>query len=162
MKFLVDMPLSPELAAWLRSSGHDAVHADEIGLDRAPDVEIIQAAIAAAQTIVTADLDYPRLLATAGLKQPKPYLVSRWQLDRCSSSVWMRFCGCCPSPRSRRVLSSLNEIDCAGAGYLSCFDYLAASNPPCAQCAAFAGSVRNLMNAIAGSGAVFAASMPAA
>lgn len=70
MKFLVDMPLSPELAAWLRSSGHDAVHADEIGLDRAPDVEIIQAAIAAAQTIVTADLDYPRLLATAGLNSP--------------------------------------------------------------------------------------------
>ena len=42
----------------------------EIGLDRASDVEIIQAAIAAAQTIVTADLDYPRLLATAGLKSP--------------------------------------------------------------------------------------------
>ncbi len=37
---------------------------------RASDVEIIQAAIAAAQTIVTADLDYPRLLATAGLKSP--------------------------------------------------------------------------------------------
>jgi predicted nuclease of predicted toxin-antitoxin system len=70
MKFLVDMPLSPELATWLRSSGHDAVHAGEIGLDRASDVEIIQAAIAAAQTIVTADLDYPRLLATAGLKSP--------------------------------------------------------------------------------------------
>jgi len=68
MKFLVDMPLSPELATWLRSSGHDAVHAGEIGLDRASDVEIIQAA--AAQTIVTADLDYPRLLATAGLKSP--------------------------------------------------------------------------------------------
>jgi len=70
MKFPVDMPLSPELATWLRSGGHDAVHAGEIGLDRASDVEIIQAAIAAAQTIVTADLDYPRLLATAGLKSP--------------------------------------------------------------------------------------------
>jgi predicted nuclease of predicted toxin-antitoxin system len=33
VKFLVDMPLSPNLAAWLKKEGHDAVHAVELGLN---------------------------------------------------------------------------------------------------------------------------------
>ena len=74
MKFLVDMPLSPEFAAWLRGKNHDALHAAELGLDRAPDTEIIDAAIAADRTIITADLDYPRLLAIAGLMSPSVVL----------------------------------------------------------------------------------------
>lgn len=74
MKFLVDMPLSPELAAWLRRKNHDAAHVAELGLDRAPDIEIIEAAIAADRTIITADLDYPRLLATAELASPSVIL----------------------------------------------------------------------------------------
>ena len=36
MKFLVDMPLSPSLARWLRERGHDAVHAFEVGLGSFP------------------------------------------------------------------------------------------------------------------------------
>lgn len=63
MKFLVDMPLSPELAAWLRSQQHDARHAIELGLARAADAEIMALAYKEGRTIVTADLDYPRLLA---------------------------------------------------------------------------------------------------
>jgi predicted nuclease of predicted toxin-antitoxin system len=65
VKFLVDMPLSPDLAAWLRSQGHDAVHAIEIGFSCAPDEDIIDRAKQDARTIITADLDYPRLLALA-------------------------------------------------------------------------------------------------
>jgi predicted nuclease of predicted toxin-antitoxin system len=59
------MPLSPALAAWLRAQGHDAVHAAGSGLERAADVEIIAYANRERRTIVTADLDYPRLLALA-------------------------------------------------------------------------------------------------
>ncbi len=70
MKFLVDMPLSPSLAAWLRDQGHDALHAAELGLNRAPDADIIARAKREGRTIVTADLDYPRLLALAQAADP--------------------------------------------------------------------------------------------
>jgi predicted nuclease of predicted toxin-antitoxin system len=70
VKFLVDMPLSPELAAWLRIQGHDAVHAAELGLNRARDVDILARAKQEHRTIVTADLDYPRLLALAQATDP--------------------------------------------------------------------------------------------
>ena len=70
MKFLVDMPLSPSLARWLESRGHDAVHASARGLQRAPDSDIIALAKREGRTIVTADLDYPRLLALARASEP--------------------------------------------------------------------------------------------
>lgn len=38
------MPLSPELAKWLVRQGHDAVHALEVGLDRALDEVISEQA----------------------------------------------------------------------------------------------------------------------
>ena len=65
MKFLIDMPLSQDLAAWLRDRGHDAVHAVELNLAAAADVVILARAKQENRTIVTADLDYPRLLALA-------------------------------------------------------------------------------------------------
>jgi predicted nuclease of predicted toxin-antitoxin system len=64
------MPLSIALAAWLRDQGHDAVHAIERGLFRATDSEIVEHAVREARTVVTADLDYPRLLATTGKNAP--------------------------------------------------------------------------------------------
>jgi predicted nuclease of predicted toxin-antitoxin system len=70
VKFLVDMPLSPELAVWLREQGYDARHAAEIGLDRAADADIMALAHEEDRTIVTADLDYPRLLALGRRSAP--------------------------------------------------------------------------------------------
>ena len=70
MMFLVDMPLSPGLAAWLKKRGHDAVHAAELGLHRAPDIGILDRAKQEYRTIITADLDYPRLLALARATDP--------------------------------------------------------------------------------------------
>jgi len=61
VKFFVDMPLSPDLAQWLIEEGHDAIHARDIGLDQASDAEIIAGARREKRTIITADLDYPRL-----------------------------------------------------------------------------------------------------
>jgi predicted nuclease of predicted toxin-antitoxin system len=62
VKFLVDMPLSPVLADWLQSRGHDAVHVVSLGLERATDHAIIACAAAEARTVITADLDYPACL----------------------------------------------------------------------------------------------------
>jgi hypothetical protein len=62
VKFLVDMPLSPTLARWLVDEGHDAVHASDIGMERTPDAEIIDCAKREGRTVITADLDYRRLL----------------------------------------------------------------------------------------------------
>jgi predicted nuclease of predicted toxin-antitoxin system len=75
VKFLVDMPLSPTLAVWLMERGHDAVHVTELGLTRAPDADILALAKQERRIIVTADLDYPRLLALALARTTDPSLI---------------------------------------------------------------------------------------
>lgn len=70
MRFLVDMPLSPTLAAWLADHGHDAVHAADLGLARETDAAIMLRAKQEARTVITVDLDYPRLLALAQATEP--------------------------------------------------------------------------------------------
>jgi predicted nuclease of predicted toxin-antitoxin system len=58
------------LARWLATKGADAVHASAAGLDRPTDPEILTRARQEARTVITADLDYPRLLALAGAEGP--------------------------------------------------------------------------------------------
>ncbi len=70
MEFLIDMPLSSALALWLRNQGHDAIHASEVGLDRSSDVIILERARSEKRVVITADLDYPRLLALVGAEGP--------------------------------------------------------------------------------------------
>jgi predicted nuclease of predicted toxin-antitoxin system len=70
MKFLIDMPVSPEVARWLTEKGHDAVHASDIGLYNAKDKEILEEAIKQERVIITADLDFPQLLALSKSKDP--------------------------------------------------------------------------------------------
>ena len=60
------MPLSPELAQWLRAEGHDAVHANDLSMHQSPDSEILHFAAGNGRVIITADLDFPRLLAALG------------------------------------------------------------------------------------------------
>jgi len=63
MKFLLDMPVSSLLLEVIREHGHEGVHAHQIGKDRAPDSELLDIARSEGRVIVTADLDFPRLLA---------------------------------------------------------------------------------------------------
>jgi predicted nuclease of predicted toxin-antitoxin system len=70
LKFLVDMPLSPNVVSWLVGLGHDALHAATIGLSQAADAVVIERARADERIIITADLDYPRLLALSGADRP--------------------------------------------------------------------------------------------
>jgi len=70
MRFLVDMPLSPELAEWLNQEGHEAVHAFHCGLGEASDEAILELARTEQRVVITADLDYPRLLALTESEGP--------------------------------------------------------------------------------------------
>ncbi len=73
MNFLVDQPVSPLLAAWLRENGRDAVHVRERGLSAAADSSLVELAIAEQRVLITADLDYPRLIALS--RQDRPALT---------------------------------------------------------------------------------------
>lgn len=80
MRFLIDMPLAPGLVRWLGARGHDAVHAGMIGLSRASDTEIIAQVLSDDRVVITADLDYPRLLALFGGDRAEPHPLSRRRL----------------------------------------------------------------------------------
>ena len=64
------MPLSPALATWLGEQGQDAVHASRAGLHQASDTAILDHARREDRIVVTADLDYPRLLALTRAEGP--------------------------------------------------------------------------------------------
>jgi len=50
----------------LRAHGHEGVHAHQIGKDRASDSELLEVARREGRIVITADLDFPRLLALSG------------------------------------------------------------------------------------------------
>lgn len=70
MRFVVDQAVSPVLAEWLRSVGHDAFHVRERGLSRLRDQDIFALATEEGRVIVTADLDFSRIVALSGRLEP--------------------------------------------------------------------------------------------
>src|ERR1700730_4974442 len=94
------MPLSPTLVAWLNDQGHDAVPAAELGLIRAPDVAIMAHAKQQDRTIITADLDYSRLLAIS--RSVEPSLILFRDGDWSEAAVIVRM---------REILRALTEVD---------------------------------------------------
>lgn len=70
MKFLIDMSLSPDLVSFLSEKGHEAVHATEIGLYTAPDEVVLGQSRKEGRILLTADLDFPRLLALLHSQSP--------------------------------------------------------------------------------------------
>lgn len=65
MRFLLDMNLPPQLAAWLRRQGHDAVHVIEEGFGTSSDHEILMRAAAERRIVISFDLDFGDILAAA-------------------------------------------------------------------------------------------------
>jgi len=57
-RFVVDESLPPQIAEALRSSGHDAFHAAELGLTGANDDTIYRAATSREAVALTLDLDF--------------------------------------------------------------------------------------------------------
>jgi predicted nuclease of predicted toxin-antitoxin system len=66
MRFLADMGISMRVVEWLRSSGHDAVHLRDEGLQKLPNGEIFQKAIREQRTVLTFDLDFGEIVAGSG------------------------------------------------------------------------------------------------
>ena len=73
MRFLVDMALSPKTAVFLRNLGYEAVRANEVGLARAKDAEILEYASENDMVVITADLDFGEILAYT--KRNKPSVI---------------------------------------------------------------------------------------
>jgi predicted nuclease of predicted toxin-antitoxin system len=87
----VDAQLPPALARWLQTEhGTHALHVEELGLHRARDTEIFEAARAAAApvAVITKDDDFARLLDRRG---PPPQVV------------WLR-CGNVTNRELRRIV----------------------------------------------------------
>lgn len=70
MKFLIDMPVTPDAGPHLRAAGHDAIHAIDLGLARSSDNELLAVARREGRIVITADLDYPRLIALQQADRP--------------------------------------------------------------------------------------------
>lgn len=70
MKFLVDMPVTPRAVEHLIAAGHDAVHASAVDLGTSDDEDVLERARREERVVITADLDYPRLLAIQRARSP--------------------------------------------------------------------------------------------
>jgi predicted nuclease of predicted toxin-antitoxin system len=70
MKVLLDMPVSSSLVGLLHAHGHEAIHACDIGMERASDREILDVARRDSRIVITADLDFPRILALSSAERP--------------------------------------------------------------------------------------------
>jgi predicted nuclease of predicted toxin-antitoxin system len=66
MRFLADMGVSMRVVEWLRSSGHDAIHLRDGGLQRLPNGEIFRKAIREQRIVLTFDLDFGEIVAGSG------------------------------------------------------------------------------------------------
>lgn len=64
------MPVTPDAGPHLRAAGHDAIHAADLGLARSPDNELLAVARREERVVITADLDYPRLIALQQADRP--------------------------------------------------------------------------------------------
>lgn len=60
------MGVSPDVGAWLRNEGHDAVHLREQGLHRLDDPAIFAKAGLEERVLLTCDLDFAEIVALSG------------------------------------------------------------------------------------------------
>lgn len=74
MRFLADAGVSPRTVEFLSRLGHDAIHVRTLGLQRSPDIELVNQARADSLVILTFDLDFGEILALGVLDKPSVIL----------------------------------------------------------------------------------------
>ena len=75
MRFPIDQNLPLQAALLPRSLGHDAVHTRELELQRATDAYLLEFAEAQNRIVVTLDIDFHTMIATANRKAPSVILL---------------------------------------------------------------------------------------
>lgn len=70
MRFLADAGISPKTVEFLTQLGHEATHVRTLGLQRAPDVVLVERARADGSVVITFDLDFGDILAPGVLDKP--------------------------------------------------------------------------------------------
>ena len=84
MRFLADAGISPKTVEFLRQLGHEAVHVRTIGLQRAPDPELVARARADSSVVLTFDLDFGDILAL-GVLDKRSVILFRLADERAES-----------------------------------------------------------------------------
>ena len=75
MRFLVDVNIPDETIAFLNETGHDAVSVTALLPGNAPDEHILSVAIETERVIISADLDFSRLIIQSGAAEPSHILL---------------------------------------------------------------------------------------
>ena len=75
MRLLLDANLSPRIVARLTEAGHDVVHVADLELVAANDATILQRAERDGYVVVTADTDFPTLVALRRATSPSVVLL---------------------------------------------------------------------------------------
>ncbi len=75
MRILLDANLSPKIVQRLTEAGHDVVHVEDLGMLTADDVTILERCVSDERVLVTADTDFPMLLALSGASRPSVVLL---------------------------------------------------------------------------------------
>lgn len=74
MRFLADAGISPQTVEFLRQLGHEATHVRTLGMQRAPDAQVIALARTDGSVVLSFDLDFGDLLALRVMDKPSVIL----------------------------------------------------------------------------------------
>jgi predicted nuclease of predicted toxin-antitoxin system len=81
VRVLLDNNLSPRLVPLLEALGWDVAHVGTLGLQAAPDADVLDAAQRDGRVLISADTDFGQILARSRAASPSVVLVRR-VLDR--------------------------------------------------------------------------------
>lgn len=74
MRFLADAGILPKTVEFLKQLGHEVTHVRTLGLQRAPDADIVERARTDGSIVLSFDLDFGDILALGVMNKPSAIL----------------------------------------------------------------------------------------